>query len=801
MKKIYSSILTSLFVFLSYAQINSSGIPAALKFMDGKEVQTVKDWEKRRKEIKEVFDKEVYGIAPKVPNLYKYTLVDEDNNALDGKATRKIINLYLKNLPNPIELLIYYPNHVDVAPTFLGYNFCGNHTVADDPKIPLSTLWVPNRVGVKNNFAVEESRGKMSERWPVKMIVDAGYALVTLYNGDIDPDYHDEFKNGVHALYKNKKYTWGTLSAWAWGLSYVMNYLEQDARIDASKVAVLGHSRLGKAALLAGANDERFALVISNESGCGGAAISRIKQGERFIDINTRFPHWFCDNFKKYNEKEDELAVDQHLLIALTAPRPVYVASAEQDRWADPKAEFTSAYLAGDVYKLYGYKGLKSDKMPDLSRPVHSDRVAYHIRYGKHNITQYDWKQFIKFANKTLMNHPVIESEDQIVHDFPEVPAAFFEEADSIAPFWIATVDEVNDFLNKHVQKGEVRNLGVSAGGRTIKGVFYGTQRENSGTTTFSGATTTKSISTHRGKDYDKTVYLGIGGVHGFELEGIVGTINLISVLETGKDLRGEAWPEIEALKDSVDRIILIPLLNPDGRARIPIRMESHKGHAPDANFVHQYLNTGGKRTAQLIGWPAVKEFIPMNFDDFEFPGGYPNDNGVNIMHDDFFGKKQPETQILFDLVALEKPDLIINMHTGVGRKNYFMEALKPMCEYRMTPVWESFYIALHTELTKNGMQKTNDLTFQTDFNRKYKKRYNENFKNYNLNTALNLHCGALSVTIESPCHGYSGIYDDGTPVIQTPEILMRTQLTAHQAAMRFLIQTGGRAGWEKGNY
>ncbi|MCK9509291.1 MAG: hypothetical protein M0Q54_12705 [Pigmentiphaga sp.] len=399
MKKLLFLIALSVFSHLAYAQLQDVDIPSALKFYNGKDVVTIKDWKKRRTEIKNVFDKEMYGVSPKVPKFYKYALINEDTRAFGGKATRKIVHLFLKGLPNPIELLIYYPNNKDVSPAFLGYNFCGNHTVTDDPDIPITSLWVPNGVGAKNNTAAEASRGQMAERWPVELIVDAGYALVTLYNGDIDPDYHDNFENGVHALYKNKKYTWGTLSAWAWGLSYVMNYLEKDQRIDDKQVAVIGHSRLGKTALIAGANDDRFALVISNNSGCGGAALSRIKEGERFININTNFPHWFCDNFKQYNGKEEELTVDQHLLLALIAPRPVYVASAELDAWASPKAEFTSAYLVGEVYKLYGFEGLQTDKMPALSHPIHGDRVAYHIRPGKHNIVRYDWEQYIRFAN------------------------------------------------------------------------------------------------------------------------------------------------------------------------------------------------------------------------------------------------------------------------------------------------------------------------------------------------------------------------------------------------------------------
>lgn len=376
------------------------------------------------------------------------------------------------------------------------------------------------------------------------------------------------------------------------------------------------------------------------------------------------------------------------------------------------------------------------------------------------------------------------------------VPEAYLEEADSIPSFWITTIDEVNDFITNNVRKGTYSTIGTSAGGHPIQAVFYGSPREGTGTTTYSGSLSVNDIGAYRGNDNEKTVYLGIAGVHGFELEGIMGMINLISVLEKGQDLNGTEWPAITAMLDSLDRIILVPLVNPDGRARVPIRMESHKGHAPDAFLVHEYLNTGGKEGGKIIGWPDVKEFIPMDFSKFEFPGGYPNENGVNIMHDDFFGKVQPETRMLFDLTAKEKPDLIMNMHTGVHRDNYFMRMFPPDCEATLIPVWETLYTSVHTALTLNGLQKNDDLQMQADPNMLAAGGYVNSKLSYNLNTALNFHCGALCVVIENASHGYSGIYDNGEPVLQTPAKLLKSELTAHQESMRFLYSTGGRAKW-----
>lgn len=380
--------------------------------------------------------------------------------------------------------------------------------------------------------------------------------------------------------------------------------------------------------------------------------------------------------------------------------------------------------------------------------------------------------------------------------EFPyNVPEEYLEEADEIPVYWVSTLSEVEFFLKNNVKKGQLEMLGKSAGGRPIYAVSYGKARQGKGTSTYSGASSVNKIAAYRGPDNDKKVYMTIAGIHGFELEGIVGAVNMISVFETGKDLNGTEWPELESMLDSIDRIVIMPLCNPDGRCRVPIRMEKFRGHEPDAYHVHEYLNTGGRDGGKLIGWPDCKEYVPIPFDEFEFPGTYPNDNGYNLMHDNFFGQMQPENVIICGLVEREKPDIITNMHTGVPRNNYFMNVLSPTIG-AFTPmlveVWKDYYIHVHTDLTLAGLKKTDDVSKETEI------RPLTGSGSMNLTSVLAFQCGALSVTIEDASHGYTGVYDDGTPVEHDPLRKLKSQLTAHQSSMQFLNRNGGVAEWEK---
>lgn len=350
-----------------------------------------------------MFEQSVYGKTPAARKI-EYEVTSRDRNALGGTAVREQVTVWLTGSRQgpAMKLLVYKPKGAKGAvPAFLGPNFGGNQTVNADPGIDMSQSWQRPGKGVVEHRATEATRGAAASRWHVEKVLARGYATATYYYGDVFPDHADGRPQSILPAFQKEPAAddWNAIGAWAYGLSRALDYLEKDKEIDARRVAVHGHSRLGKTALWAGAQDERFAIVISNDSGEGGAALARRTYGETVERINTAFPHWFNANFKKFNLRVADLPVDQHMLLALIAPRPVYVASAVEDRWADPRGEFLSALAADPVYRLLGTDGLAVRQMPGIHEPVVS-RIGYHIRAGVHDVTEYDWEQFLNFADR-----------------------------------------------------------------------------------------------------------------------------------------------------------------------------------------------------------------------------------------------------------------------------------------------------------------------------------------------------------------------------------------------------------------
>ena len=386
------------------SKIPAFTLPDPLKMEDGTPVTTPEQWrEKRRPEILRLFGEHVFGVTPAGAPAEMRAEVTSEGPALNGLALRREVTLHFQRGPAELKarVLILLPaERKGPVPAFLGLNFKGNHTVCGDEGVTM-------HADAHERGKEVVPRGAESGPWQAEMILKRGYALITCWYGDFDPDFDDGFHNGAHPLFQPAGWTapspdeWGSIGAWAWGCSRMLDYAGTDRDLHSKRVVLIGHSRLGKAALWAGAQDERFAMVISNNSGCGGAALSRRAIGETVGRINRSFPHWFCDRHNDYNENENACPVDHHQLLALVAPRPLYVASAEEDKWADPKGEFLGALGADPVYRLLTGQGLNIRSMSPVNQPSQG-LVSYHIRTGKHDVTAYDWEQYLGAADRWL---------------------------------------------------------------------------------------------------------------------------------------------------------------------------------------------------------------------------------------------------------------------------------------------------------------------------------------------------------------------------------------------------------------
>jgi (4-O-methyl)-D-glucuronate---lignin esterase len=377
--------------------------PDPLVMLDGTKVTTKEQWvEKRRPELKALFQHYMYGAIPPATAITTKVL-HEDPKAFGGKATLR--EVAVSALPgHEFRLLVVIPNaRKGPAACFVGANFGGNHTLVDDLKVALPTAWMyPKRPGVKDNKATEDGRGKEKDVWNLEQSIDRGYAVATFYNGDIDPDRPD-VRGGVRPLLPKDLDT-ATIACWAWGIHRAVDYLTTLKNdINPKRIVAVGHSRLGKTALLATAFDERIALAIPHQAGCGGTAPSRaigkeVTKAESVERINTSFPHWFNAAFKQFNDDPTRLPFDQHCLVALCAPRPVLFSNAAEDLWANPDGQFEVLKAADPVYRFLGAGGLEAKEVPPLGK-LSPASLAYFIRAGQHSMTREDWKAFLDFAD------------------------------------------------------------------------------------------------------------------------------------------------------------------------------------------------------------------------------------------------------------------------------------------------------------------------------------------------------------------------------------------------------------------
>jgi hypothetical protein len=392
-------------------------LPDPLVMLDGRRVTSKEMWENERKpELRALFQHYMYGVLPPVPAKVTWTVERVDPNFFGGKATKKEVAIRVAPEPCPaINLLLLVPNRrPGPAPVFLGINFTGNHTLVADPGVAITGAWMRQGKGdeIAGNRATERGRGKNAGTFALEQSIDRGYAVATWYYGDGLPDKPD-YQDGIypHVVKVAGKELGptdcGAIAFWAWTFHRCVDYLVTDRDLDGRRIAVTGHSRNGKASIVAAAFDERIALAIPHQAGCGGTAPSRCENPpgktihETVSKINTSFPHWFCGNFKKFNDQVERLPFDQNCLAALCAPRPVLFTNGVDDQWANPTGQFNMLRSASTVYELLGSKGLDAQEMPPLGKLVDSP-VGYYIRTGPHVSDPDYWKIFLDFADKNL---------------------------------------------------------------------------------------------------------------------------------------------------------------------------------------------------------------------------------------------------------------------------------------------------------------------------------------------------------------------------------------------------------------
>ncbi len=384
--------------------------PDPLVMANGGKVRSAEDWYASRvPELKNLFQHYMYGFPPPAPEEIRATVRRTNPAAFGGKATLRELEIRLGPEPSGVvRLLLVTPNgRRGAAPCFVGANFDGNHTLVNDTSVALPDSWMSEKSpGVNNHRATDAGRGTRIDEWCIEKTIGRGYAVATFYRGDVEPDNPDlrdgvRYHVPVNGSTEPGPHDWGTIGAWAWGISRAVDFLITDPSIDPNRIAVVGFSRLGKAALLAAALDNRLSMVIGHQTGCGGAAPNRSTVGESVRIINTKFPHWFCGAFKSFNDAPERLPFDQHALVALLAPRPVLLTTATEDTWGNPEGVFEMARRAGAVYEFLGVQGLKARRMPKEGQLVKS-RLGFFIRPGRHSMTPVDWEAILEFADKHI---------------------------------------------------------------------------------------------------------------------------------------------------------------------------------------------------------------------------------------------------------------------------------------------------------------------------------------------------------------------------------------------------------------
>lgn len=384
-----------------------TSLPDPLMMFHGQRVTTREQWiQERRPELKALIQHYEYGYFLPTPAKMDVTLEREDHQAIGGKATLKLVTLSF-GPPDVarIHLLLVVPNHrKGPAPVFVGTNGCGNYMLVKDNSVPLPTCWLRDICpGAKDNRATEAGRGAQFDDWAIDQTIARGYAIVAFHTADVDIDRPDVYE-GIHQHFpkttpnpRNR----GTLAAWAWGIHRVVDYLYENPDIDKRRIAVVGHSRRGKTALLAAAFDERIALVIPHQSGSGGTSLWRGDIKET-VEVATKgSSHWSNGRFKEFSKQVERLPFDQHCLIALVAPRPVLCTTAVEDPFAFPKEEFRGMQAADPVYRFLGAGGLDAKTMPPLGT-LSDGTLGFYVRPGAHSMTRDDWKVFLDFADKHL---------------------------------------------------------------------------------------------------------------------------------------------------------------------------------------------------------------------------------------------------------------------------------------------------------------------------------------------------------------------------------------------------------------